>query len=70
MRVHKAMKGRRPGSACDVQRTMASATFAEHFFFASLTQVVPIGAIEAYNLTLCGNVHFKQGQRRSLSVPG
>ena len=53
---------------------MASATFAENFFFASLiqvqVQVVPIGAIEANNLMLCGNVHFTQGQRQSLSVPG
>ena len=40
---------------------MASATFAENFFFASLIQVVPIGAIEANNLMLCGNVHFTQG---------
>ena len=48
---------------------MASATFAENFFFASLIQVVPIGAIEANNLMLCGNVHFTQGQRQSLSVP-
>ena len=48
---------------------MASATFAENFFFASLIQVVPIGAIEANNLMLCGKVHFTQGQRQSLSVP-
>ena len=70
MRVHKVMEGRRRGSACDAQRTMASATFADNFFFASLTQVVPIGAVKAYNLMLHGNVLCKQGQRRSRMVAG
>ena len=47
---------------------MASATFAENFFFASLIQVVPIGAIEASRLLLHGNVHCKHSQRQWRTV--
>ena len=61
----KVMEGHRRGSVCDEQCTIARRTFNLNSFFASRTQVVPIGAIEAYDLMLCGSVLFKQGQRQS-----